>query len=369
MEEMPRKRKPFTHRETNRHGDVVWYFRRGKGKRFRLYGDYESPEFNRCYEAALAGHKPPTEEAARNTFRWLVQRYLDSAVFAGLAPETQAMRRRILNNAAKTAGNLKLHQVTREKLVEGMDRKAATPFAAINFVKVMAQLYKYAIGAKLATENPTIGIERPSPATDGHHTWTVEEVCRFQEHHALGTRPRLAMDLLLYTGLRRADVVCLGRQHVRNGVISYRTQKTRADVILPMLPPLAASIRAAANVTGDLTFLATEHKRPWVKESFGNWFAEQCIAAGVPGRAHGLRKAGATLAAENGASDKELAALYGWANPRMAAKYTEKASKAILAKAAAQKMIAGHDVNGLFPHFKSGEGDEPETTAKSTAPK
>ena len=42
------------------------------------------------------------------------------------------------------------------------------------------------------------------------------------------------------------------------------------------------------------------------KESFGNWFREACKAAGVPGSAHGLRKAGATLAAENGATTTEL---------------------------------------------------------------
>ena len=67
----------------------------------------------------------------------------------------------------------------------------------------------------------------------------------------------------------------------------------------PVLPVLAATI--AAWRTGDLAFLVTERNTPMVKESFRNWFREACREAGCPGSTHGLRKAGATRAAENGA--------------------------------------------------------------------
>ena len=68
----------------------------------------------------------------------------------------------------------------------------------------------------------------------------------------------------------------------------------------PFLPPLARSIDAAP--TGDLAFIAGERGKPMTKESFGNWFREACQSAGVPGSAHGLRRAGPTRAAENGAT-------------------------------------------------------------------
>jgi hypothetical protein len=43
------------------------------------------------------------------------------------------------------------------------------------------------------------------------------------------------------------------------------------------------------------------------KESVGNPFKEKCVAAGLMNRsAHGLRKAAATVAAENGATEAEL---------------------------------------------------------------
>jgi integrase len=45
---------------------------------------------------------------------------------------------------------------------------------------------------------------------------------------------RLALAILLYTGLRRGDAARLGRQHVRDGVIMLRTQKTGTQVEIPI---------------------------------------------------------------------------------------------------------------------------------------
>jgi integrase len=328
MPDMPRRRKPYVQRETTRHGKTVWYFRRGTGERIRLPGDYESPEWLEAYEAALGGNKPAAPTTS-GTFRWLVDRYKASAKFAGLAKETQTFRSGILDRVVVTAGDLRLSQITRTMIAEGRDRRAATPFAAINYLKVMNQLFAFGVDAGLATDNPAKGIQRPSPATDGHHTWTVAEVRRFQRRWPIGTRERLAMDLLLYTGLRRGDLVQLGRQHVRNGIIRYRATKNSVEIVLPMLPVLQTTIDAGP--TGDLSFLATMRNTPWKKESFGTWFAIACKAAKVPGRAHGLRKAGATFAAENGASDQQLMAIFGWTNPEQAAVYTRTASRAKMA--------------------------------------
>ena len=326
---MPRPRKPYVQREKTRHGKTVWYFRRGDGPRIRLPGDYESPEWLEAYEAALGGQKPPPPNTVTGTFRWLVDRYKASAKFAGLAPDTQKFRAGILDRVAKTAGDLRLTQITRAMIAEGRDRRAETPFAAINYLKVMNQIFAFAVDAGYMSSNPAKGIDRPSPATAGHHTWTVEEVRRFQKRWPLGTRERLAMDLLLYTGLRRGDLVQLGRQHVRNGIIRYRATKNGVEIVLPMLPILQQTIDAGP--TGDLTYLATVRNTPWKKESFGTWFREACIAAKVPGRAHGLRKAGATFAAENGATDQQLMAIFGWTNPEQAAVYTRTASRAKMA--------------------------------------
>jgi integrase len=74
------------------------------------------------------------------------------------------------------------------------------------------------------------------------------------------------------------------------------------------------------------------------KESFGNWFREACTTAGVPGSAHGLRKAGAARAANNGATVAQLNAIFGWSDSQMASLYTKSADRVRLAKEAIGKL-------------------------------
>ncbi|HXE70719.1 MAG TPA: hypothetical protein VN523_15280 [Hyphomicrobiaceae bacterium] len=52
----------------------------------------------------------------------------------------------------------------------------------------------------------------------------------------------------------------------------------------------------------------------------------------MPGRAHGLRKAGAATAAENGATSKQLMAIFGWLSLDEAERYTQAAEREKLAK-------------------------------------
>jgi hypothetical protein len=91
---------------------------------------------------------------------------------------------------------------------------------------------------------------------------------------------------------------------------------------IPILPPLQQVIDASP--TGDLTFLVTaQARRPFTAAGFGNWFRDRCNEAGMPHcSAHGLRKAGATIAAENGATVHELMSVFGWLTMKEAERYT-----------------------------------------------
>ena len=78
----------------------------------------------------------------------------------------------------------------------------------------------------------------------------------YERRWPIGTRQRVWLDVLAYTGLRRGDAVRLGRPHVRDGVASIKTEKSefRVTVTLPILPVLAATL--AAGPCGELTFIA-----------------------------------------------------------------------------------------------------------------
>jgi integrase len=124
---------------------------------------------------------------------------------------------------------------------------------------------------------------------------------------------------------------------MKDGVITLRTGKTGQQVTIPVLPELARIIESTP--TGCLALVATRSGRSMTKESFGHWFREACMAAGVPGGAHGLRKACATRFAEHGATEEELKAWFGWSDGRMASIYTRKASRGKLAQQAARKLM------------------------------
>jgi len=349
MDPMPRPRPQFVHREKTRHGKFVWYFRRNDGPRIRLPDDYGSEAFNAAYAAALTGEKlQAADKPATGTLRWLVKRYEESSPFLTLAPSTQRMRSNVLKQVVATGGDLKLSQIDRRVIASGRDRRAKTPFAAITFLKTMSQLFDWAVDAGLMPTNPAKDVKRPVAKTEGFQPWTDEHIIAYCEAYPVGTRERLAMDLMLFTGLARADAIKVGRQHIREGVIEFRRTKTSAPLYIPVLPQLAASI--AATQTADLALLCTSRGEPWGSAaSFGNTFGDWCTAAGLPVRAHGLRKRIATIMAEGGGTTHQLKAYFGWGSDAMASHYTKRAD----ARTMAAKASEGLNVNSLSPHLQS----------------
>jgi integrase len=334
-EDMPRPRPPHLVREVSRHGKVVWYVRPGQGKRVRLPDQYGTDEFWDAYRAALQGKPLPKPGGpAKGSVAWLIARYIESAEWSDLSPATRKQRHTIYRTVEAQSGDKPFAKISKAAILQGRDRRKDRPHAANNFLKAMRGLFGWALARDHVKADPTIGVKLLSGQNDdGFHSWTEDELQRFEARWPLGTRQRLAFDILLYTGLRRGDAVKLGRQHVRNGEFTIRTEKTGAVVTRPLRPEAARSIAAAT--TGDMTFIVTERGQAFSKESFGNWFKKACKAAGVPGSSHGLRKAGARRAAEAGASESQLNALFGWApGSRESATYTRQANNAHLARTA-----------------------------------
>jgi integrase len=180
--------------------------------------------------------------------------------------------------------------------------------------------------------DPTLSVKNPSrKKTRGFQPWTEDDVAAYERRWSIGTRQRVWLHVLLYTGLRRGDAVCLGRQHVRDGIATIKTEKSgyTVTVTLPILDALAETL--VAGPCGDLTFIAGENGHPLTKESFGNLFRDACRAAGVPGSAHGVRKIAATRSANAGATVAQLEAIFGWQGGTMASLYTRAADRRRLA--------------------------------------
>jgi integrase len=192
----------------------------------------------------------------------------------------------------------------------------------------MRGLFRWAADAKMIRVDPTISVENPPRRKGvGFRAWTEDDVVAFERRWPPGTRQRVWLHVLLYTGLRRGDAARLGRQHVRDGIASIKTEKSSftVTVTLPILDVLADTLTAGR--CGDLTFIAGENGQPLTKESFGNLFREACRAAGVSGSAHGVRKIAATRSANAGATVPQLEAIFGWQGGTMAALYTREADR------------------------------------------
>jgi integrase len=116
-------------------------------------------------------------------------------------------------------------------------------------------------------DNPTTGTKRIKSRTDGFHTWTEEEISQFEAVHPVGGKARLALALLLYTAQRRSDVVGIGRQHIRNGVLHIKQKKTSASLAIPVHPELARII--AATPSENLTLLTTSFRKTFTAAGLG----------------------------------------------------------------------------------------------------
>lgn len=342
-----KRRPPYIVREVTRHKRVVWYFRQGEGPRLRLPDEYGSEEFWKAYNAALVGIKTPRDgrriEAPAGSLGWLIQQYKKSAAFAALAPSTKRNRDRLLATIAETGGNLRLAEVDRAMLVQGRDRRAETPAQANIFLKTMRIVLDFALEANLIEFNPAVGVKSLKQNPEGFHTWTVDEVEAYEARHPVGTKARLALDLMLYTGLRRSDVVTIGRRHIDGDVLSIQPMKTKRTsgvvVTIRVLPVLAESISATED-KGERAFLVTEFGKPFTSNGFGNWFRKRCDEAGVSGSAHGLRKAAATRCAENGATAHELMAMFGWTTVKEAERYTRAAERRRLGISGSRNLLS-----------------------------
>jgi integrase len=349
-EESMKFRLKYVVEDTDRHGNVRLYYRR-HGRKVRLRGPAGSPEFLADYKKAAAAPsdaQPRKERAGRvskDSFAWLCAQYYKSAMWASLDPKTQKTRRAILERFAlhKGNGDKPYRMMLARHIRKRRDEMIATPEAANSMVKVLRQLFRFAVTYDLADANPAKDVELLKSNPEGYHSWTLAEIEQFERTHPVGSTARLALALALYTGQRRSDLVLFGRQHLQDGWLVFTQQKGKGRnpvrLEIPLVPELQRIIEASE--TGDLTFLVNAYGRPFTNAGFGNRFRKWCDEAGLGNcSVHGLRKAAAARLAELGCTEFEIMAITGHQTSKEVTRYTKAASQKVRAQAASQKMRA-----------------------------
>ena len=349
---MTKRRNPFPGVTTkpDRHGKLRHRLRRSiAGRKIDCYlpGPYASEEFRVAYHAAHQNSVVSRLKADPRTVGYLIESYLATKEFQALKDSTRKGKRLRLDRIKTGIGSGRIADV-RPHHVEKLMDKMGGPAAANRLRKDLSQLFTHAARR--------LGYQGSNPAKlalprkgrrGGHHTWTEIEIDAYRLKHKSGTLARLAMELMLNTGAARIDVVKLGRGNVRGKAIAYVRQKTEGqaeteiEVVVPILPELAVEL---AQLPHDaFLFLTHEKGRPYKVETFGNLFRGWCVDAGVPGRAHGLRKAGARRLAEVGATVSEIMAVLGHATPAEAIRYSDAASRRGLAASGIARLRTKND--------------------------
>src|SRR5215831_13562513 len=220
----------------DRDGRAYYYLRRRGFPRVRLPGLPWSPSFMAEYEKAMngartaigAGRVKPGSVAA------VIAEYLDSQTFfTSKSAGTQRMRRGILERFRAAYGDRPFALLPPEWIEALLDSKP--PHAARSWRATLRSLCQFGVKRRYLRTDPTANIKLASVKSDGFHTWSEEEIARYEAHHP--SKPRLALALLFYTAQRRSDVVRMGRQHIREtpeGPVLYvKQRKTGKELLIP----------------------------------------------------------------------------------------------------------------------------------------
>lgn len=330
----------------------------------------------------LAGQQPANsnQRAAPGTIEDLILRFYSSADFNSAGATTQAKNRAILDafraeHGSKRVDKIKFYHVEAmlvAKAAAGVDdrgRKIGGPFAAERFGKLLRRLFEHAMKLKEAgvvgyagvTGNPVELADKPAtPKTTGFHTWTDAEIEQFRAHHPVGTKPRLALEILRWTMQRGGDARIFSPTQRRNGQIEVWNEKNQKFTWVPEPVQLTEAIQAMPAI-GSRTILVTEWGKPFSEKGFSQWFKKQCVSARLPHcTAHGVRKSTARQLAEHAeATQQQLKAAGGWSGDREVSTYVADANQKKLAKAALTRLAdwdLSNQICTAWNHSNDGAG-------------
>jgi integrase len=359
---MPKKLPLHVYRQRARNRWVT-YYRVGHGKRIRLPDNPDTPEFKAAYHACLVGQTLPGRPIAKPSAGSVKALLVDYMATKRWQDEVKASTKRarvyVYNQIIAKIGDERIEDLDKANVVRAMEKRGG--HSANNFLKAVRPFFKWAKELGKIEVDPTEGVQTIALAKpeegeeEGHHTWTDAELAAFEKAYLLGTRERVAYAIMAWQGLRVGDAHRVGWQHVKDGTtIAIKTEKKGVMVYLPILPELAAALKAGP--VGDMQWIIGASGVPMAKkESFAKWFNNACRKIGLKDcTCHGLRKAAATRYADRGATERQLMAWFGWTDPRMAARYTRAAEVRRLASQMAATVMQPAQVFSLTQNQREG---------------
>jgi site-specific recombinase XerD len=300
---------------------------------------------------------PGDKRASYGTVEWLCAEYLGSLDFMERPDSMRTMIKRNVEEFREKCGDLMVSVIEAEHVEKLFAKMIDTPMKANKWLDAMRYLFRYAIKRKLLVVNPAADIEKRKPkvhvsedgeAEKGFHTWTPAEVAKARDKFPVGTKMRLAIELINTLALRRSDAIRVGLPHTYAGhledgrpatFLKYTQHKNREIKPVTVDTPIPAELLAvikATKATGMKTWLISARGGTFVNQSFTDWFSAEIAKAGLPARCtpHGLRKRCLTDMAERGCTIHEIMSVSGHLTMKEVERYTRMADRARNARAA-----------------------------------
>lgn len=331
------------HRFKDRHGKVRHYLRLPGCKSVALPGQPGEPAFMLAYHQAVEAVAKPEPAAASKaipgSMRDLAERYFASGRYLNKSERTRYVERKIFDRFMIEHGDKRAAAVETRHLDTIFTKMADRPAAAMDLRKRLRNLFRLAIKLGWRKDDPLAATDTFKLGT--WHTWTDDEIAAFEARWPVGTRQRLAFDLLIYTGQRSGDVRQMLWTDAKRGKTLVVQAKTGSKVTIAQHPALMPSLDAFRKDVGPM--VVTEFGKPFSEHGFGNWMADAIGASGVPDHCvtHGLRKAAARRLAEAGCTAHEIQAITGHTTLKEVERYTADVSREHLATSAIGKVSAG----------------------------
>jgi len=332
---------PFVNEFKDRHGRVRRYVRR-HGKAVRLELSPEDPGYVVEYQRALDRLAPVPHASESGTWDALCDEYLTSTRFTQMGARNQVETKREVVRIRAKWGDKPVASLAARHIEKWQDELVDTPGKANNMLSCVKKVLAFGVRRGYRSDNPALGISKLKLGE--HRSWTDDELAKFEKKWKVGTRPRLAYALALYTGQRKGDLLTMTWGHIEDEFIRVAQEKTGARLRIPIHPALTDALPPRSTSTARLLPIKSR------------WFGQimtQAIRKALGKRSgcvlHGLRKAAARRLAEVGCSAHEIMSITGHRTLSEVQRYTRDAGQLKLANSAMRKLEKG-----------SQEGDEKE---------
>lgn len=319
-------------------GNARWYYKPPVAgvKAIRMPdAPKDSAEFLAAY-VQVSGNapKPKPKSFGKGSIGAGVALYLGSPNFLSMAESSKERWRSRCDDIRRRYGDAPLEHLSARNIKKDLAKFEG--HSANNRLKVWRSLCSFwdEVGEIEVNVAKQVAMKRTAK-TDGFTPWTREDFEAFRKYWAIGTKERLAFELMYRTCASIGDACRLSRTMLsKDGWLTYTRQKSKSMAVCPFFATgpdwfsATDDLQACLDVEPlHVVFLTTQTNKPRSPKGASQWFSKAATAAGLaPDKAaHGVRKGRAAMFKENGAPADMRMAILGHETEAEATRYSKSA--------------------------------------------